>query len=437
MKPPRRFHSFEDIESGLCAVLSVALSEFEHLSSTILLQISQVSNYTDRGELLLRLKDGTNRYLEIATADDGSSFGCGQIARQHCKVLDRLAKHYEDSFEDAYEAENLRLDVLKLRHQYGISAEGSKFCEVAIFQSISERTSKAFGTMKPKVHDRHFARLFANVDRGFPAAHTALCYKRPEAAKVMVNLSAGAWSEKDILGRQISHLAAESGNLDLVGGSSTEARDIYRMTPLAVAAQAGNLRLFKHLADHGHSLDSRDIEGRSVLCIAAGAGNLEIVRYLLQRNVNPNPYNLGGGQFFTPKYTALHAAAAGGHVEVTKLLLEHKAMTGWLSNDITPLQEATEHGHQKIIQLLKEAEGTEAIHIKEAERSNQLGPVPDITQHSALSAQLASTGVPMQRSQTQLPLSSMGSRFTPPPAWSRKRTHAQSDAASTPTDRSQ
>lgn len=437
-KPSRRFLNFEDIESGLSAALSSTLSVFEHLCSMILLQISQVSNSADKGEILHRLRNRTSGFLSISTECSPESFGSCHIARQHVKVLERLAKHYDDSIEDAFEADDLRLDAAKLRDRYKLAPDGVELDETQIFQRMSERASDAFDAMKLQVHDRHFSNLFAKISPAFSAAHVALCFERPEVARSLLGSSPNTRSETDILGRQVSHLAAEIGDVSLLETPSTEARDIYHMTQLAVAANAGNVALFQTLVDQGYSLDSRDIEGRSILCIAAGAGSIEIVRFLLKRNVSPNPYHLSNSRYFSPTYTALHAAAAGGHAEVCKLLLKHGAFARWPFNDCTPSQEAINHNHQLVGQLLKDAEAEEGRHIEEAERATNINSTPDAMHNTTLPSQNSTTAPPMERSQTQLPVASaaLSGRFTPMSAWSRKRSYAQSDAGSTPVDSS-
>lgn len=435
-KPSRRFHNFEDIESGLSAALSSTLSEFEHLCRLILLQISQVSNSADRSEILQRLVRRTSRFLDISTGCAGESFGSSHIARQHVKVLERLAKHYEDSVDDAFEADELRLDAAVLQEHYGLGSDGTELDEAQVFQGMSERASEAFDAMKPQVHDRHFVHLFAKISPAFPAAHTALCYERSQAARSLLESLPNARSETDILGRQVSHLAAEIGNVSLLDIPAPEARDVWNMTQLAVAANAGDLTLFQTLVDQGYSLKSCDIEGRSILCVAAGAGSIDIVRLLLKRNVSPNPYHLSGSRYFSPEYTALHAAAAGGHVEVSKLLLKHGAFARWPFNDSTPSQEAFKHNHQTVGQLLKEAEAAEGRHIEEAERATNINSTPDATQNTVLPNQVSTAAPPMERSQTQLPVPStaLTGRFTPMSTWPRKRSYAQSEAGSTPVE---
>lgn len=412
MKLPRRFHSFDDVENGIRTILSVTLSEFEHLCSTILLQISQVSNTTERGELLQRLKDATRRYLDTAAKPDGSSFGCPQIARQHVQVLERLAKHYEDS-DDAFEADNFHLDAIELRERYSLRANPPQPDEVAIFQRMSARAAAAFENIKLKIHDPNVLGIFAGNNTGFPATQFALLHERPETATKLLTQLPGAGSEKDILGRQMSHLAAETNNVSIVEVTATETGDVYNMTPLAVAAHNRASEVFQALADQGHDLKARDRESRTVLLIACGAGSTDIVRLMMERGVNPNPYNLKIGQPVAPEYTPLHAAVHANEIEVAKILIQNKAMTGWAANDYdyTPTQQASQLGHKEMEKLLKDAAAAEAL--------------------------LRSTPVvPMERAQSLVPQQpstfSGGGHYTPPATWPRKRTYAQSEAGTTP-----
>ncbi|ETN42014.1 uncharacterized protein HMPREF1541_03953 [Cyphellophora europaea CBS 101466] len=432
VKPSRRFYSFEDIESGLSAALSSTLGEFEHYCRTILLQLPQVTGTAERGDLLQQLSRRTHRCFEISTACDAESFGSSQIARQHVNVLERLAKHYEDTGTDAFEAPELRLEASGLRDRYNLPPDGFEIDEVAIFHSMSVRASNAFDTMKPRILDRHFANLFSTVSPAFPPAHVALCFDRPQAAKALLIQTRDQCLSTDILKRRISHLAAEFGDVNLLQKPTAEARDIFNMTQLAVAANTGDLELFENLVQCGHSLDARDVEGRSILCIAAGAGSTEIVKYMLERKVNPNPYSLEGGQYFPSTYTALHAAAAGGHIDVVKVLLNHKAIARWVSHDCTPSQEAFKHGHEAVGKLLKEVEAVENRHLEEAGRTNAMAMTPVSTPHVLVPSHINVATPQLERAQSQKPSETTGGRFASPNPWSRKRTHADSEAHTTP-----
>lgn len=78
---------------------------------------------------------------------------------------------------------------------------------------------------------------------------------------------------------------------------------------------------------------------------AAGSGNIRVVRALLGEGIHINAQDDGD--------TALLAAAAAGHEDLVRLLLDHSANPN-VSNEYgyTPLSSATHHGYPRIIALL-------------------------------------------------------------------------------------
>lgn len=82
---------------------------------------------------------------------------------------------------------------------------------------------------------------------------------------------------------------------------------------------------------------------------AAKEGYDEIVEILLR-------YNANVAQTTNPScYTALHFAAANGHLNCVKLLLEHGSpMEEQNENGHTPLMEATSNGHIEVARCLIE-----------------------------------------------------------------------------------
>ncbi|XP_006164231.1 ankyrin repeat domain-containing protein 65 [Tupaia chinensis] len=100
------------------------------------------------------------------------------------------------------------------------------------------------------------------------------------------------------------------------------------------------------LLDHGADPTIRDRHGRSALHRAAAGGHLCAVQLLVARGSEVAAQDSLG---FTP----LHHAARGGHVEVTSHLLDRGAQVnavGWLHK--TPLHLAAEHDHRPAVELL-------------------------------------------------------------------------------------
>ena len=104
--------------------------------------------------------------------------------------------------------------------------------------------------------------------------------------------------------------AAEPGGIDALPA----------MTPLHLAAQAGNLSQAKRLIDSGEQVESRDDREMTPLHYAAIGGYIDIASILLDRGADPNARALVG-------MTPLHFAAMIGRAEMTGLLTRRGART--------------------------------------------------------------------------------------------------------------
>ncbi len=97
------------------------------------------------------------------------------------------------------------------------------------------------------------------------------------------------------------------------------------------------------------------ITGCMSLHTAARAGNVSEVKKQLASGVNPNsgtfPWNLRHSLFANNK--PLHFAAADGHIEVVRLLLEDGAhVSATNEGGETPLHYAANHGHIEVVKVL-------------------------------------------------------------------------------------
>lgn len=88
---------------------------------------------------------------------------------------------------------------------------------------------------------------------------------------------------------------------------------------LMSAADSGDSSAVSSLLNHATDANSQfPILGSSPLILAAAKGHAEVVRLLLDHGAHINATDHTG-------WTALHAAVYGGHVEVVRLLLERRA----------------------------------------------------------------------------------------------------------------
>jgi ankyrin repeat protein len=94
--------------------------------------------------------------------------------------------------------------------------------------------------------------------------------------------------------------------------------DVYRYTPLIVAAMNGRVLMVRVLLDGGVKVDSADAYGRTALHKAALIGRLDICRLLLDRGAKVDHLDM-------EQYTPLLHAAEWGHLSVVKLLVERGA----------------------------------------------------------------------------------------------------------------
>jgi len=120
------------------------------------------------------------------------------------------------------------------------------------------------------------------------------------------------------------------------------------ITPLSAAAFCG----FSGLARHLIMMHAQDVNAKcarhshSPLHGASLYGHVELSRVLLEHGANVNAHNWSD-------WTPLHYASCGGHLRVAQLLLEHKAISEARDvNNDTPLHIALRHGQLEIVRLL-------------------------------------------------------------------------------------
>jgi ankyrin repeat protein len=117
---------------------------------------------------------------------------------------------------------------------------------------------------------------------------------------------------------------------------------------LCAAAKEGDTEAVRKLTQQGVPPDKQDTRGATPLWHAAARGHIDIVRVLLETNaVDVNATSVS-------KRTPLFWPAAHGHVKVVKLLLDYGAQQNYEDKvGRSPLKIARIHGQAKIVKILE------------------------------------------------------------------------------------
>jgi ankyrin repeat protein len=136
---------------------------------------------------------------------------------------------------------------------------------------------------------------------------------------------------------------------------------------ICTAASIGDLERVKELLDQDPSLANRVSEyvtyyigSGAPLKNAAARGHIETVKLLLERGADPNLPEEG----IAPHGHALYSAVANGHYEIAKLLLEHGAYPNpEVESSADALSRAITNSDQRMIDLLCSYGGARAVHL--------------------------------------------------------------------------
>lgn len=139
----------------------------------------------------------------------------------------------------------------------------------------------------------------------------------------------------------------ETAQLLLRAGANANATNDFRITPLSLACTNGNAALVAALLTAGANPNSPIATGETPLMTCAGSGSAEAAQILIARGADVNAREPRQNQ------TALMWAAAEGHVDVVRTLIEHKAdLQAHTRKGFTALHFAARDGHRDIARLL-------------------------------------------------------------------------------------
>ncbi|CAN0430808.1 unnamed protein product, partial [Hapterophycus canaliculatus] len=186
--------------------------------------------------------------------------------------------------------------------------------------------------------------------------HVALRCGQEALARELLRMGACP-KEKDDTGDTPLHLAAALGNKNIVSelirrGSPVDALDSKGRTPIHLSAKRGSLGAVEALLAAGADLALRDGDGdKSALDLAAGGGHVRVTRALIQHGVGVNARDSNG-------CTALHAAADNNRAGTIDALAKAGANVDVQGGDEdlqwTPLHMACERGFlEAVMSLLK------------------------------------------------------------------------------------
>lgn len=144
------------------------------------------------------------------------------------------------------------------------------------------------------------------------------------------------------------HFAAENGDEDAVrllaeSDANVDARDEFGYTPLHIAAVHGMVGVVEALLENGADLYAEGLDELTVTDVAAASGQLRVLQYLQEHGFT---HDFDRQHPTDPKVTPLALAAADGHTDVVKYLVEiqHRQLRLSTGGGGPQEESATAHG---------------------------------------------------------------------------------------------
>jgi ankyrin repeat protein len=261
-----------------------------------------------------------------------------------------------------------RLLESKLLERHNISVRGEPLA-AAIRQRDLSKVSALLDASPELLH--------AGDERSNQPIHWAVMTRQPDVIDELLRRGANVNARRCDGARPI-HLTNGDyhyrGWRDVPGDVTTTPDEVFRFlvsrgatVDLGMAAATGNLARVRELLDQEPSLVNRvsDYGSYYIGCgaplkNAAARGHLEIVKLLLEYGADPNLSEEG----IAPRGHALYSAAANGHFEVAKLLLEHGAHPNVeVESSADTLSRVLSNGDRKMQELLCAYGAARAVHL--------------------------------------------------------------------------
>ncbi|XP_043363209.1 serine/threonine-protein phosphatase 6 regulatory ankyrin repeat subunit B-like isoform X4 [Dermochelys coriacea] len=202
----------------------------------------------------------------------------------------------------------------------------------------------------------HKAFVNAKTKLGLTPLHLSAQNGYNHLVKLLVETHLASIDAMTLTKRTPLHLAALTGQLDvctslLSMSADVNATDMQGQTPLHLAAENDHSEVVQFFLKHKPELvTSANVEGSTCAHIAASKGSVAVIKELLKFN----KVGATTARNKTNNSTPLHLAAAGGHHEVVKVLLQTGASAGDEDGEgMTAIHLAAKHGHISVLEALK------------------------------------------------------------------------------------
>ncbi|CAH2286050.1 serine threonine- phosphatase 6 regulatory ankyrin repeat subunit B-like [Pelobates cultripes] len=202
----------------------------------------------------------------------------------------------------------------------------------------------------------HKAFVNAKTKLGLTSLHLCAQNGFNHLVKLLVETHLASIDAMTLTMRTPLHLAALNGQLDVCNSLLTmkadvDAADIEGQTPLHLAAENDHSEVVKLFLKHKPELVmSANMGGSTCAHIAATKGSVAVIKELLRFN----KIGVTTTRNKTNDSTPMHLAAAGGHSEVVKVLLETGASASDENGErMTAIHLAAKNGHINVLEVLK------------------------------------------------------------------------------------